>query len=434
MRLYLLPERTSFDADQEEIAFKAKEILSGNPVLLGPKTSLGGFSIGPGFTYLWSFFSFFLKGDPLAGACLSVFLGVSFIIGVYLISEKIFSGKVAWALSLMLAVSINIISWDQIPWAPSLFYLSELLVFYGAYISDKKEYGLPLVALGLALGLQSHFAVFLILLPVLIYLIIFKPIINKKNIFISVLILFVSYLPILVYDLTHNFINFQRLTTIFSLSQSGNPPTTGKLFTTLVSNSVNIVWLNFPGMARYMLFLSAIGFSIWNIFKDDKFKRVMTLSILLLFIPFIIFLFYKSNFSEYYLMTAVVPFVFILGRVFWSIKSKFLLLLILSVLTFVNVRNVIYSYKPMNLSAKKQIVHKIVEMGGKDGYGVSLSTAPGYSFGYSYIFDYYGAAPNIPPQEGQEKIFTIIAPSGYAGIEPMFGVDGLGLRWEGMGS
>ena len=79
LRLYNLERRTPFDADQEEIAGRAKELLSGHPVLLGPKTSLGGFSIGPGFTYLWGMSGIFIKEDPIAGAYTSVILGVIFI-------------------------------------------------------------------------------------------------------------------------------------------------------------------------------------------------------------------------------------------------------------------------------------------------------------------------------------------------------------------
>ena len=73
LRTYNLERRTAFDADQEEIAGRAHDILLGHPVLLGPKTSLGGFSIGPGFDYLWAFSSLLTKGDPIAGAYTSIF-------------------------------------------------------------------------------------------------------------------------------------------------------------------------------------------------------------------------------------------------------------------------------------------------------------------------------------------------------------------------
>ena len=44
LRLNNLHETTTFTADQEWLAFKAKEVLSGNFVTLGPVTSIGNFS------------------------------------------------------------------------------------------------------------------------------------------------------------------------------------------------------------------------------------------------------------------------------------------------------------------------------------------------------------------------------------------------------
>ncbi len=432
LRLYLLEERVSFDADQEEIAFKAKEILSGNPVLLGPKTSLGGFSIGPGFTYLWAIFAFFLKGNPISGAYLSVFLGILFIVGIYLVARKIFSENVGLILSLISALSVSFISWDQNPWAPSLFYLSEIIAFYGIYLSSSKKYGLPIAALGLAIGFQSHFAVFLLILPVAIYLLIYRPVVEEKNIIRSFLILALSVLPVFIFDLFNGFINLQRFLLIFSLGREGLTSPVAKIVTTLVSNSTNILWLHFSILVSCLIFVTTVLYSFWRIFRNKNYRPLLILSNLFLFVPFFIFLFYKANFSEYYLMTAVVPFLILLGFMFSRIKNKFVALLILGIFSFLNVKSFIFIYKPMNLHAKEQIVQEIVKMGGKSGYGVSLSTELGYGFGYSYIFEYYNAEPDIPPLKNQQRIFTIVAPSGYKGIEPMMGMDGIGLRWEGL--
>lgn len=430
LRLYLIEERTGFDADQEEIAFKAKEILSGNPVLLGPKTSLGGFSIGPGFSYLWAVFSFLMKGDPASGAYLSVVLGIAFIMTGYFIYSRVFSGRVAIILSSVLAISVSLVTWDQNPWAPSLFYLSELITFYGVYVSGKEAYGLPLAAFGLGLGFQSHFAIFLLIIPVAIYLLINKPVLSKKNVALSLSVLFVSILPVLVYDIVQGFVNFERLLSIFNLGITGSGPTQAKLFSTLVYNSANIIWISLPKIVKYIFFFTVVLASFWGILKEKKYKSVLNLSLLFLFVPFFIFLFYKSNFSEYYLMTALVPFVFILGYFFTLMKNTLFIVLALGLIAAANLNSFILIKKPMNLAAKKKVVAKIVDMAGSKEYGVSLNTQPGFNFGYKYVFDYYKSEPNIPPKKGEKLIFTIISPPGYEGVEPLFEVDGIGLRWE----
>lgn len=432
LRLYLLPLRTSFDADQEEIAFKAKEIISGNPVLLGPKTSLGGFSIGPGFNYLWAIFSYLLKGDPISGAVLSTSLGVLFIILNYLILKKFFSEKTAIITSLILTVSSNLIEWDQVPWAPSLFNIAELLVFYGIYISNENINGLLIALLGLAVGFQSHFAIFLLILPVTLYLIIYKPLFNKKIIIPGILVLMFVLLPVLVFDITHGFINAQKFILIFNLGVKGEGPGLLKLFNTLITMSSNIVLSQLPKICKILFIIGTLSLISWNVVKDKDKRSWLILSILLLITPFFIFLFYKSNFSEYYLMTAVVPSVLMIGYLLSLIKRNSIMFLVVTPIVLINLRNFVLMKKPMNLYAKEQIVKEIVKIGGTNGYGVSMSGVdPRYGFGYEYLFKYYKAYPNSPPLAGQKKIFTIVSPPEYHGIVPLFELDGVGLRWEG---
>ncbi len=432
LRLFKLRHNVSFDADQEELAFKAKEILSGDPVLLGQKTSLGGFSIGPGFIYLWALSLLIFNGDPISGAYLSVFLGVLLIILVYFIFKKIFSEKTALVVSLIMSASSCLVFWDQLPWAPSLFYLSELMIFYGLYISSKSKFGLPLVALGIALGFQSHFAVFLLLLSAVVYLLIYRPVLNKRNIIISLVILFVSILPVAIYDIAHGFINFQRLVSIFTLGVSGVAPPAVKIIATLISNCISLVWLHFPMVFKYIFFALILLFIFYRMSKDRNKRPFFTLSLSMLIIPFVVFMFYKSSFSEYYLMTAAIPFIFILGYLFSLVKNQLVILLLLGAFISVNIKDVIQNYRPINLYAKQEIVHKIIEKAGKDGYGVSFGVDPSFKFGYSYLFDYYEISPDIPPLTDQKIIFTIVTPLGYEGIEPMISIDGIGLRWEGI--
>lgn len=432
LRLYLLPQRTSFDADQEEIAFKAKEILSANPVLLGPKTSLGGFSIGPGFTYVWAFFSLLTKGNPIAGAYASVLLGIMFVTGVYVVGRKIFSEKVGFTLSLIAAISNSLVVWDQTPWAPSLFYLSELLTFYGAYISNKNKYGLLLVALGLVLGFQSHFAIFLLIVPLIMYLFVYKPIVDKQVLLISLVISILGISPVILYDFTHGLVNFNRLISIFSLGLSGVHVPIMKLVYSLTLNSTSVIWFQMPNIVRYLVFELVLIFGIFRIFKDNKYRSFLILINLFLFIPLITFMFYRANFTEYYLMTGVVPFLFILGYFVSLIKARVVLMSLLVMFVVVNLYGIYHIQKPMGLGNKEKIVEKIIDVGGKENYGVSLSTEAGFNFGYSYLFDYYNIKADVPPKTGQKKIFTIVAPPGFRGIEPMYQVDGIGLRWEGI--
>jgi len=205
-----------------------------------------------------------------------------------------------------------------------------------------------------------------------------------------------------------------------------------KILLALDGNCVNIIWTHFSSILGYGIFALVLLYSFWRIIKDKKYRSLLILSELFLLGPFITFLFYKSNFSEYYLMSAVVPFLVILGYIFSNLRNKFTLFVVLGIFSFLNFVSFIYIYRPMNLYAKRTIVQEIVKKGGTSGYGVSLSVQLGYGFGYRYLFDYYQAKPDIPPVKNQTKIFTIVSPLGYEGIEPMVSTDGVGLRWEGL--
>lgn len=432
LRLYNLEKRTPFDADQEEIAGRAKELLSGHPILLGPKTSLGSFSIGPGFTYLWGLSSVFTKGDPIAGSFTSVLLGIVFIFLIYLFMQKVYSDRTALILSLISAFSITLIIWDQSPWAPSLFYLAEILIIFGIYISDKKPIGIFISVLGLAIGFQSHFAIFLLFPAIFVYWLIFKPKVNRKWIFYSILISIIGLAPNIIFDITHHFVNFERLFSVFKLAITGVAPPMSKIVLTLVSNSVSFYYMFIPEVLRVLIFIVTVFVCAVGI-KEIKCRKVLVLSLLFLFIPFLFFLFYRSNFSEYYLMTALPPFIILSGYVFEKINKYWLATLVIIVfLIFINGVSWKKHVKPMNLWAKKQAVQTIINMGGKADYGVSLSVDVGYRFGYPFLFGYYGATPDIPPLKNQKEIFTIVVPPGYKGIEAIKDFDGVGLRWEGV--
>lgn len=432
-RFYNLERRAAFDADQEEIAGRAKELLSGHLVLLGPKTSLGGFSIGPGFTYVWGVTSIFTKGDPIAGPYASVLLGVGFVFLIFLSARKFYSDKTALILSFISAISITLIIWDQSPWAPSLFYLAELLVIYGVYISNKQPFGIFVSSLGLVIGFHAHFAIFLLIPAVLIHWIMFKPKLDRKWIIYSLLTIITGLLPSIIFDVTHHFVNFERLLSIFKLAVVGTPPPVGKIIMTLISNSVSFYYMFFSMVLRIILFIVIILVCVVGMMKEIKYRKILTLSLLFLFVPFIFFLFYRSNFSEYYLMTALPPFIILSGYIFEKINKFYVVsLAIIIILAFINIKSWKTHIKPMNLWAKKQAIQTIIGMGGKSGYGVSLSVDLGYRFGYPFLFNYYGATPDIPPLKGQKKIFTIVAPPGYKGIEAIKDFDGVGLRWEGL--
>lgn len=433
LRFYNLQARSGFDADQEQLAYKAQEILKGDPALLGPTTSLGRFAIGPGFSYLWAIFAFFMHGDPAAGAYLSVFLGLLTIIGFYVLGKYLFNEKIGIVASIFYSLSLVNIVWDQNPWAPSLFFISELLVLFGAYMSTKKPIYLAFVALGIILGFQAHFGIFLVVVGIFAFWIFYRPKLTKKSFLIFIGILVGGFLPNLVYDLANNFVNSKRLLQVFSQSTAGGIVGFDRVVST-ISYSFFSVIQPYPNK-NYALFFFVLvmPLAFFFYYKRGKYSSQICLLLSTILVPALLFMVFRGNFSEYYLMMTIPPFILLFSYLSYSVLKDYpyIFATLVFVFCYVNVRQVFLYKRSLSLEAKKKVVSYVVDKAGRSGYGVSLTTKLGYDFGYRYIFSYYKATPDIPPLKGQEKIFTIASPDGYDGVRGKIDYDGIGVLWQG---
>lgn len=444
LRLHKLPELTSFDADQEWLAERAKDLTNGDIPLLGPVTSIGSFSIGPGFIYLWSIFSFLTNNDPISGAYLSVVLGVLSCLAVFLFTKYFIDqgsgfvdNKTAYLMLFLTLISSNLIIWDQRPWAPSLFFIAQTLLLTGAYLSKTKQIGYPLMVLGLVLGFQSHFSIVLSFISILIYLFTIQPVKpNKKVVLISLLILFVGLLPNIIFDLSHNFINTKRLIGILGGDGQDYFVSFNKIINTL---SYNVSSILYPKRIDYLdniIIKSIFALVLVNGLRNLRTKTFQNLSFLLLItiiVPSFFFYLNQGKFSEYYLLMTVPSLTFLLALFLKDlVKRKLLVIFILMISISLNYKALIANKVQWNLNAKKEVVQEIIRLGGKENYGISLSIKKGDEFGFRYLFDYYGIKADVPPKQGETKIFTIVIPEGFEGIVGLKDFDGIGLIWQGI--
>lgn len=436
LRLYKIESKSLFDADQEWMAYRARSVLEGDLALIGPTTSVGNFSIGPGFIYLWSIFSFLTHGNPSGGVYLSVFLGSLSCLAIFLFAKYFINEKVAFMLLFLTSFSSTLIFWDQIPWTPSLFYLSQIILLSGVYLSIKNHLGFPLIALAIVIGFQSHVGIFLSLISILIFFIFVRP--KKpdlKIILLSLAILFIGFLPNIVFDIFNNFVNLKRLAVIFKDDGLNYYVSFGKIINTLSFSVSSLVYPRKINIIDSVVVKSIFALILVNgleLLRDKKFKSISLLLLISITFPALFFYIQQGKFSEYYLMMTVPPLILLLGLFIKRILDKKLLLIsILTLSLLLNIISLKNQNRLFNLSAKKKIVKIILEKGGKEGYGISLTTAPGDNFGFKYILDYYGIKADIPPKKAETKIFSIIVPSGFDGIKSQKEIDGIGLLWQG---
>ncbi|WKZ26025.1 MAG: hypothetical protein QY322_01800 [bacterium] len=437
LRFNNLHQRTHFDADQEWLATRATELLKGDLPLLGPVTSIGSFSIGPGFIYLWAFFSFLFSGAPVAGAYLSAVLGLLFLITLFLFTKYFIDLKVAYLVLFLAAISSKLIFWDQQPWAPSLFYTAQMLILAGGYISIKKQVGYLILAVGLVLAFQSHFGVILSFVSLLVYFLLVRPVKPKVMTSIAtVAILFVGFLPNLVFDLSHNFINLKKLFEVFRGDSVDYFISLNKVINVLNSSATSLIYPKNTNLLDTIFTKGLFALVLVNAFSLLRDKKLKNLSLLLLttaLLPAILFYLQQGKFSEYYLLMSVPSLILLLALFLKRLISyKMIVFLIIIISVYFNFKQIDSRYVSWNLKAKENIAQKIVEIGGTEGYGISINSKRGDRFGFEYIFDYYQIKADVPPKIGETRIFSVAIPQGFEGIVGTHSYDGIGLLWSGI--
>lgn len=444
LRLYKLPERTSFDADQEWLAFRASDVFRGDFPLLGPVTSVGSFSIGPGYVYLLSFFGLFTKNAPITGAYLSLALGMATLVLIYFFTKyfidqgsEFVDQKTAYLILFFTSISFGLISWDQLPWAPSLFYTSQIILLAGAYLSSKNQIGYILMALGFIAGFQSHFGIILSLMSVILYLLLVKPVqISRKTLITSVLIILVGLSPNILFDLTHNFVNIKKIILAFKGDGVDYFVSLNKIINVLNSHTTGLIYPRNNNLVDSVLTKGLFALILVNaisMLRDKNFKNISLLLLITAILPALLFYVQQGKFSEYYLMMCVPSLIFMFALFIKNIiNRKVILAVMILVSIWLNGKEFINKNIPWNLKAKEETVKSIVEKGGTENYGISLSTSLGNNFGFKYILKYYNVSADIPPKQGETKIFSIIIPEGFDGMVGMEDHGGIGLRWSGI--
>lgn len=437
LRLYNLPQRTFFDADQEWMAFRSRDLLRGDLALIGPVTSVGSFSIGPGFIYLNSILSLLFGGAPIAGTYLSVFLGILTLLAMYVFAKKFISEQFALLLTFLMSISSTFIAWDQIPWTPSLFYLAQMILMSGCVlITQNKRLGWILLSLSVVVGFQAHIGIVLSILCAVVYFVIVKiKMPDIRTTLISLAILLGGFLPNIVFDIYNDYANLKRLGDIFAGGEYGYLAFS-KVTGTMALYSSSILYPRQVNLADSIVIRVVLAAAIANGFAllfEKKTYKLALLLLLMAIIPPALFYIQQGKFSEYYIMMSVPSLVVLTGLLIYKFKDQKLIFTCLIGLSLIlNINAWTKLDKKLSLRDKQDVVARIVKIGGSEGYGVSLSTAPGQAFGYNYLFDYYKAKPNIPPLKDQKKIFTIAVPNGFDGINGYEDYGGIGLLWQGI--
>lgn len=213
MRFYKIHDLLFWGMDQEYEAFLVKNILTGKHLpLIGVNASDTGLYLGPAFIYFASIPFAIFGGNPLGWAITASLLGVITTYIVFRIGKRIFSQVTGLISALLYAGSLLVSFYDRQFWNPVFVSLLSLFIGYLLYeILVGKTGKLLLLAISFGLALHSHLSL-LIFTPLIIAVIWKKrKLISGKVAIYSFFVFVLTLLPVIIFDLRHDFTNTRAL-------------------------------------------------------------------------------------------------------------------------------------------------------------------------------------------------------------------------------
>lgn len=417
-----------WNVDEDIVGLTVKRILVDyRPQLIGFPIP-GGIYLGPLYYYLISIFYLLPAMNPERLYVFSALLGSAAIFLVYFVGTKIFESKrvgifaaIFYAVSYLANVYGRVLS--ALSLAPILSLLT-YLILYQNIKTRKPKYLIPLGVVLVVAVQNEGSSISLLILTVLTW-IIYRLKLPRKQLLIVVLIIVVFHLPLLLFDLRHDFFLTKSLLAFFSkgdttqnsISLDFIPKTLGIFPSTLArlivpSGNFSVTDQILP--CDDLTFLRISGIKVWSfiasIFVLGYFiisqiflkkpilgSRIVLIHFLVLASGLLLFnLFLKGYLYEWILVVFFPGFCFIiaftLDKLCRSTLGKVLVGFAMIIFLIVNLNALAKTRDKFGLSSKVAAVKETAGYVGNRQFALQ-TLGSCYSQGYIYLFWYFGHMP-----------------------------------------
>ena len=209
LRIYKLEELFYFTYDESIPAFVGRRLILWKHIpLIGGVTPFN-FHLGPYFYWFYSAILFLGKLNPIAWGYASAIIAMATTFMIFVVGKVFSSKKIALTAAIFWAFSYLANVYDRHLWALYWGPLISLTVIYSLYKIVKGNQNFTYL-LGAVLALAVHADpsnLIFVLLASVVW--IFYKIPIKKSTLVALFLVIVSFAPIIVFDLTHNFANIK---------------------------------------------------------------------------------------------------------------------------------------------------------------------------------------------------------------------------------
>lgn len=427
-RAYKLIERYQYGHDADLFSWIAKDIIVDHHYrLIGQLTSAPGIFIGPLYYYLNIPFFLLTNMDPIGAVIPITIIGVFTIFSYYWIFKKLFGYQTGLIASFLYACSNYIIEFDRwvVPSTPTNLWA---IWYFFIIISLVRGNFKVLPILGILIGLIWHIHIALLptLIAIPVAIILSKKLPNKKQIMYFFIAFFVTSIPLIIFELRHN---FGQLFSLIANFTTQHPGQTGisKLIQVLSMINKNLNALIFSPNSFYIFEHIWFVVSILILgFLLVKKKLVNTREMLVLQIWFLgivaFFTLSSAPVSEYYFSNLSVIFIFIvsgLATIIWNSSKigKAVIIFLLGIFMIKGLYATIYmDYYNKGYLERKGVAQFIVQDSKQKDYpcvGITYITAPGENVGFRYFFWLFNLK-TVRPQINSAPVYNIVIPDELA--------------------
>jgi len=319
-----------FLSDQGRDAVIIKRIITGEHFpAIGAPTSVGQVYLGPFYYYFIAPWLFLFNFQPVGLAVGVAFFSSLFLLINYFVVKKLVNVKTAYLSTIFLAFSSTLVDFSRFSWNPNLLPLFSFLTAYFTIKSlrTKKWYFFALTGAFLSFSVQLHYLALFLCFPVAIaYLFDLikgkNKLINKfVNSFISVFFFALFTLPLIIFDLRHNFLNSKNFLVLFKSSQSLTSSKLDNLFNTFISLNKYSLNISLNIWQTVILLTIILLSSVVILYKSKSQIKIFILFFLISFLG--LSLYSGPKFPHY--LGMVYPFYFLLvGYFLAEISNDFL--------------------------------------------------------------------------------------------------------------
>lgn len=399
-RTYQVINQFNFDHDGDLYSWIVKDITVNHHFrLIGQLTTAPGIFIGPLFYYLITPFFLINNMYPTGGIIPITIIGILTIISYYFVFTKLFNTKIGLIAAFLYSVLLSTVRFDRQVVPSTLTNIWVIWYFYTVINITRGNYSV-LPILGILIGLIWHIHIALIpaLIAVPVAILVSHKLPTKKQAGLFLISLFITSLPLIIFEVRHN---FQQTSSLFNNFMVKSDGATGihKLQQVLEMVTKNINTLFFMPQSfkitNHFIFIILILFSALFLVKK-KLLSIKELIVLYAWIIGVIVFFSMSSspISEYYFANIEIIFIALVSLyLFVLFKSSSLgKIAVMSLLVLIVFKNGYFTvtkyFYHKGYLEKKAVVGFIKKDMQKKGFpciGISYITAPGENAGFRYL-------------------------------------------------